>query len=51
MIWRRIDPSGKQPGDRAAHSCDLIMGKLYIFGGWNGMNALADIHIYDLNSN
>ncbi|CAD8053578.1 unnamed protein product [Paramecium primaurelia] len=51
MIWRKIDPSGKQPGDRAAHSCDLIMGKLFIFGGWNGMNALADIHIYDLNLN
>lgn len=22
---------------------------MYVFGGWNGVNALADIHIYDLN--
>ena len=24
------------PGPRAAHSCDLIGNKLYVFGGWNG---------------
>jgi N-acetylneuraminic acid mutarotase len=42
---------GKFPGDRAAHSCDLIGGRLYVFGGWNGINALADIYIYCLNLN
>lgn len=23
-------------GDRAAHSCEIIDNKMYIFGGWNG---------------
>lgn len=28
------------PGQRAAHSCDLIANRLYVFGGWNGKKAL-----------
>lgn len=61
MIWRKLEPKGKLPGkhitnliftgDRAAHSCDLINNKLYVFGGWNGMNALADIFLYDFTNN
>ncbi|KAM3140204.1 hypothetical protein pb186bvf_007757 [Paramecium bursaria] len=58
MIWMKVEPFGKLPGikeniqgDRAAHSCDLIQGKLYIFGGWNGINALSDIYIYDFTLN
>ena len=35
------------PGARAAHSCDVIGNKLYIFGGWNGKKALNDLHILD----
>ena len=40
MIWKKLEALGKLPGDRAAHSCDLIYNKLYVFGGWNGINAL-----------
>ncbi len=39
------------PSDRAAHSCDLISGKLYVFGGWNGINALCDIFCYSFETN
>ena len=38
-------------GFRAAHSCDKIGNKLFIFGGWNGFNALDDLHIYNLQTN
>ena len=45
-IWTKIKPEGKLPGDRAAHSCDQIGELLYLFGGWNGINALSDIFTY-----
>lgn len=33
------------PGPRAAHSCNLINGKLFVFGGWNGKRGLNDLHV------
>ncbi len=36
-------------GSRAAHSCDKVHNCLYIFGGWNGKNALNDLYILDLD--
>jgi len=36
------------PGPRAAHSCDVIDGRLFVFGGWNGKKALNDLHILDV---
>ncbi|CEL93311.1 unnamed protein product [Vitrella brassicaformis CCMP3155] len=36
------------PGPRAAHSCDVLEGKLYVFGGWNGKKALNDLHVLDV---
>mmetsp|Transcript_88738 Transcript_88738/g.185549 ORF Transcript_88738/g.185549 Transcript_88738/m.185549 type:complete len:522 (-) Transcript_88738:66-1631(-) len=38
------------PGPRAAHSCDVIDGRLYIFGGWNGKKALNDLHVLDVTT-
>lgn len=35
-------------GARAAHSCDEIQNKLYIFGGWNEVNPVSDLYILDL---
>lgn len=37
-------------GDRAAHSCDKVGNNLYIFGGWNGKQALNDLHILDIEN-
>mmetsp|Transcript_74769 Transcript_74769/g.139590 ORF Transcript_74769/g.139590 Transcript_74769/m.139590 type:complete len:512 (+) Transcript_74769:72-1607(+) len=39
------------PGPRAAHSCDVVEGRLYIFGGWNGKRALNDLHVLDVSTN
>eukprot|EP00397_Hematodinium_sp_SG-2012_P019350 GEMP01019877.1.p1 GENE.GEMP01019877.1~~GEMP01019877.1.p1 ORF type:complete len:515 (+),score=55.52 GEMP01019877.1:19-1563(+) len=36
------------PGPRAAHSCDVIDMKLYVFGGWNGKKALNDLHVLNV---
>eukprot|EP00928_Gymnodinium_smaydae_P078349 TRINITY_DN6222_c0_g1_i1.p1 TRINITY_DN6222_c0_g1~~TRINITY_DN6222_c0_g1_i1.p1 ORF type:complete len:526 (+),score=114.64 TRINITY_DN6222_c0_g1_i1:260-1837(+) len=38
------------PGPRAAHSCDVINGRFYLFGGWNGKRALNDLHILEVSS-
>ncbi len=38
------------PGPRAAHSCDVIDMKLYVFGGWNGKKALNDLNILSVNN-
>ncbi|PHJ17373.1 kelch repeat protein [Cystoisospora suis] len=37
----------KSPGPRAAHSCDVIGTKLFLFGGWNGKCALGDLYVFD----
>ncbi len=34
---------------RAAHSCDKIQNKVYIFAGWNGTKPLNDLHVLDLD--
>eukprot|EP00392_Amoebophrya_sp_AT5.2_P017105 g17421.t1 len=39
------------PGPRAAHSCDVIDMKLYVFGGWNGKKALNDLNILSVQAN
>ena len=38
------------PSPRAAHSCDLIGNKLFVFGGWNGKSALNDLHVLDFET-
>lgn len=35
-------------GFRAAHSCDKCGNYLYIFGGWNGKQALNDLYLLDI---
>ncbi|EPT31033.1 kelch repeat protein, putative [Toxoplasma gondii ME49] len=49
-FWSRPNPSGTSPGPRAAHSCDVIGTKMFIFGGWNGKFALNDLFILDVQS-
>ena len=56
--WKNITPSNSNfpgkyhitPGSRAAHSCEMINNKLYIFGGWNGKKALNDLYILNLDT-
>ncbi|CAK0875638.1 unnamed protein product [Prorocentrum cordatum] len=49
-FWMELQTKGC-PGPRAAHSCDVIDGRLYVFGGWNGKRALNDLHMLDVASN
>ena len=40
-------PRETLPGPRAAHSCNLIGTKLWLFGGWNGRTGLNDLAMLD----
>lgn len=48
-LWTKLVTTNEIP-PRAAHSCEF-MGDSYVvvFGGWNGTEALNDLHILDLN--
>lgn len=48
-FWTAPSTSGC-PGPRAAHSCDVIDGRLYVFGGWNGKRALNDLHVLTVST-
>ena len=42
--------SGSGPCPRAAHSCDLVGNKLFVFGGWDGKRALNDLHVLNFET-
>ncbi|KAL5369715.1 hypothetical protein CPHLJ_3g3600 [Cryptosporidium parvum] len=43
--WMSGEFRGKLPSPRAAHTCNIIEDKLYLFGGWNGFQALNDFYV------
>jgi len=51
MAWFKPEVKSKGhdhvPGPRAAHSCNLVGTRLYVFGGWNGKKGLNDLHVLD----
>ncbi|KAG7342241.1 galactose oxidase [Nitzschia inconspicua] len=49
MVWRKVETTGEIPQQRANHSSAFLeeTGELFVFGGWNGMERLNDIHILD----
>lgn len=49
-FWNVPQTSGQLPGPRAAHSCDVIDGRMWVFGGWNGKRALNDLSILHVGS-
>ena len=43
-----LQTSGKIPDVRANHASSLVENNLYIFGGWNGLKRLNDLHYINL---
>lgn len=54
MAWFKPETKNRGvdnvPGPRAAHSCNLVGNKLYVFGGWNGKKGLNDLHVLDVDA-
>lgn len=50
MAWTRIVFEENAPGvpsRRSAHSAAVYQDRLYIFGGWDGLQELGDLFCYD----
>jgi len=47
-MWRQIHYKGTPPIQRTWHTCSLAYGtRLLVFGGYDGLQALQDVHIFD----
>eukprot|EP00164_Ancoracysta_twista_P014096 GFYU01022803.1.p1 GENE.GFYU01022803.1~~GFYU01022803.1.p1 ORF type:complete len:564 (-),score=148.66 GFYU01022803.1:204-1895(-) len=46
LRWFEVIQSGPGPSPRAMHSLSPIGGRLYVFGGWNGVNFYNDMFVY-----
>ena len=42
---------GNAPSPRYFHSCCLYADKLYLYGGYSGTERLADMYVYDFDTN
>ena len=47
MAWELRDVRGKQPRPRSMHTAALVAGKLFIVGGFDGVQSLGDLHVLD----
>lgn len=45
--WKEINPSNQPPPPRRAHTSFVYDDKMYIFGGWNGVECFNDMWFYD----
>ena len=52
VLWTKISISDAKPGMRGGHQMivDPIAEILYLFGGWNGNQDLADFWAYNINT-
>lgn len=52
MRWSKIEATEQAPGKRSAHSAvmDAAGRWMYIFGGWNGTEELADVTRFDVGA-
>ena len=50
-MWSVPEFSGTLPTGRAAHSCEIVGGYMFIIGGWDGRKALIDIFCLDISAN
>merc|ERR1711871_1919218 len=45
MHWQKDKPTGPGPRGKAYHSCSLVDGLIYVFGGFDGYQFLSDMHV------
>ena len=48
LTWVTPDRSGTAPSIRNGHTADLIDSRIYIFGGGDKADLLADLHVFDV---
>lgn len=48
--WLEMPCSGALPSPRYFHSSAVFANKMYVFGGYNGSERLADMYEYDFET-
>jgi hypothetical protein len=49
--WKELNPTTQPPAPRRAHTSFVYDDKMYIFGGWNGVECFNDMWYYDFDLN
>ena len=47
-VWRRLLVQGPLPAARSSHQAQLVHGRMFVFGGANARESLADVWCLDL---
>lgn len=50
--WSKIAGyiSGDKPQERFGHSAVVKRNQMYVFGGWNGIETLNDVQVFNLDT-
>jgi len=48
--WTKLEPKGRAPEPRSAHSAAFVDGQLFICGGWNASSQLKDVSILTVDT-
>lgn len=48
--WTKLEPKGRAPEPRSAHSAAFVDGQLFICGGWNASNQLRDVSVLTVDT-
>ncbi|KAJ3123143.1 hypothetical protein HK098_002142 [Nowakowskiella sp. JEL0407] len=50
VIWQKVETKGIAPTPRGYHTSNLVGNKLVVYGGSDGHECFADVHILDMQS-
>jgi len=42
--WTQVATQGESPSARSAHTAVVVGDSMYVFGGWNGIHCMNDLH-------
>jgi len=49
--WQQLKTTGESPSARSAHTAVVVGNSMYVFGGWNGVHCMNDLHELNFETN
>jgi N-acetylneuraminic acid mutarotase len=49
--WTQLATQGESPSARSAHTAVVVGNSMYVFGGWNGIHCMNDLHELNFETN
>lgn len=46
--WANVPAQGAPPSPRYSHTATLVNGNVFVFGGFDGRQALNDLYIFNI---